>query len=67
MDDYWLQIEMSTGNIVQLDLSPKLKTTRFCPLKDNALFRSVTIDGDFLVFGNKVKLGATEIMNMVML
>lgn len=62
-----LRIEMATGNTVMLDLSLKLETNRFCPLKDPEVFHSVAIDGDFLVFGSKVKLGATEIMDMVML
>ena len=62
-----LHIEMATGNSIRLDLSPKLETTRFCPLKDTELFNSVAIDGDFLIFGDKVKIGATEVMNMVML
>lgn len=67
MEDYSLQIEMATGNTILLDLSSKLETTRFYPLKDPDVFKSVAIDGDFLVFGNKVKIGATEVMNMVML
>jgi len=67
MEGCRLHIEMATGNTVLLDLSPKLETTRFCPLKDPELFQSVSIDGDFLVFGSKVKIGATEVMNMVML
>lgn len=62
-----LHIEMATGNTVLLDLSRKMETTRFCPLKDPELFRSVAIAGDFLVFGSKVKIGAAEVMDMVML
>ncbi len=67
MEGYRLHIEMSTGNSIILDLSPKLETVRFCPLKDPEIFGSVAIDGDFLVFGRKVKIGATEVMNMIML
>lgn len=62
-----LHIEMASGNIVVLDFSGKLESNRFCPLKDPDVFRSVAIEGDFLVFGNKVKIGAAEVMNMVML
>lgn len=67
MEGYRLKIEMSTGNSVTLNLSPKLETMRFCTLKDPEVFGSVAIDGDFLVFGQKVKIGATEVMDMVML
>ena len=67
MEAYCLNIEMATGNSVLIDLSSKLESNRFFPLKDLDVFRSVSIDGDFLVFGNKVKIGATELMNMVML
>lgn len=67
LEKHCLLIEMSSGNSVRLDLSPKLETVRFCPLKDPEVFQRVAIDGDFLVFGHKVKIGATEVMNMVML
>ena len=62
-----LKIEMSNNNRIWLNFSPLMYTTRFWPLQDQAVFKSVKIDGNFLVFGKKVKIGATEIMNLVML
>ena len=67
LENTCLKIEMASGNTVVLDLSAKLESNRFCPLKEPDVFNSVAIDGDFIVFGNKVKIGATEVMNMVML
>ena len=67
LENHRLRIEMSSGNTILLDLTSKLETTRFCPLKEPEVFESVAIDGDFLVFGRRVKIGATEVMDMVML
>ena len=67
MKNYHLHIEMNSGNTILLNLSQKLDTIRFYPLKNPAVFDSVSIDGDYLVFGNKVKIGATEVMDMVMI
>ena len=67
LENTCLKIEMISGNTVVLDLSTKIESNRFCPLKEPDVFNSAAIDGDFIVFGSKVKIRATEIMNMVML
>jgi len=61
-----LKIEMSNNNRIWLNFSPLMYTTRFWPLQDQAVFQSVKIDGSFLVFGKKVRIGATEIMDLVL-
>lgn len=62
-----LHIEMCSGSTIILDLSDKLKTIRFCSLEDPDLFNSVAIDGDFIVFGEKVKIGASEVGRIAMI
>ena len=61
-----LKIEMSNNNRIWLNFSPLMYTTRFWPLQDRAVFQSVKIDGNFLVFGKKVRIGATEILDLVL-
>ena len=61
-----LKIEMCNSNTIWLNFTPLMETTRFWPLREPDVFLSVKIDGNYLVFGKKVRIGATEIMNLVM-
>lgn len=45
-----LKLSLSTGSELILDMSNRLNTVRFCPLKDGKIFESVTTDGYYLHF-----------------
>lgn len=68
LSGYRLYVEMSSGSKLEVDFSIRIETMRFYPLKDIALFESVTIDpeGSFLLFGDKLKLGASELMEIAL-
>lgn len=66
LEDYRLRVVMGSGNIVELDFKPKIDTVRFWDLRDLDVFNAVKVEGDFLVFGNGFRMGASEIRDMMM-
>ena len=46
-----LRIALRTGSILELNMSTRLSSTRYYPLRDEALMQSVTTDGENLLFG----------------
>ena len=48
-----LRLVLSTGSELLLNMSNRLNTVRFCPLKDDEVFNSVTADGFYLHFDIK--------------
>ncbi len=48
LQDGVLQIIFETDNAAVIDLQPKFHTTRFSPLEDEAVWRSVKTDGRFV-------------------
>lgn len=62
-----LRVVMGSGNMVELDFQDKLDTIRFWDLRDPAIFNTARAEGDFLVFSNGLKIGASEICDMMML
>ena len=48
-----LRLLLSTGSELLLNMTNRLNTNRFCPLKDDAVFNSVTTDGYYLHFDVK--------------
>jgi len=69
--NYCLEVVMQTGATIQFDFTPRLCTTRFAALQEDAVFLSVRTDGDYLLFrrGNVdcVRITAKEFMDMVMI
>lgn len=47
-----LRIELRTGSVLELNMANRLDSTRFYPLRDEALMRTVTTDGGYLLFGS---------------
>ena len=66
LNDWRLLVEMETGSVMVVDLSHKLDTARFGDLRDFELFRSVSTDGDIVLWGDgRVRLTARELMDVV--
>lgn len=68
MKDYRLFMEMESGSSVIVDLSVKLDTIKYGELEDEALFRKVRTDGDYVIWGDgQVKVTVRELMDVVLL
>lgn len=65
---YRLFMEMESGSNVIVDLSVKLHTMKYTELKDEALFKNVKTDGDYVIWGDgRLRLTANELMEVVLL
>ncbi|WP_053956384.1 DUF2442 domain-containing protein [Inediibacterium massiliense] len=47
-EDYKLDVTMTNGNRLLLNMVPQLETVQFCPLKDKAVWKSVEMQDTFL-------------------
>ncbi len=54
------------GSVLELDMSNRLDTIRFCPLREPEVFQSVTTDGRRLYFGRALEITAEEAMSLAM-
>jgi hypothetical protein len=67
LNDWRLFVEMETGSVLIVDVSRKLDTARYGDLRDAALFRSVTTDGDVISWGDgKVTITVRELVDAVL-
>jgi two-component system chemotaxis response regulator CheY len=70
LPDYQLDVDMATGTTIHFDFRNRLGTARFGTLKDEAFFKSVTTDGNYLIFQKTgkmpVKITAAEFMDLVL-
>jgi hypothetical protein len=68
MKDYRLLLEMEGGSTVIVDLSGKLHTVKYAELADEALFKTATTNGDYIVWGGgRLHLTVNELMEVVLL
>lgn len=66
LNDWRLFVEMETGSVMVVDLSHKLDTARFGDLRNLDLFRSVSTDGEIVLWREgRVRLTARELMDVV--
>ena len=66
LNDWRLFVEMETGSVIVVDMSRKLDTARYGDLRNVALFRSVTTDGDVISWGNgRITITVRELMEAV--
>ncbi len=66
LNDWRLFVEMETGSVMVVDLSHKLDTARFGDLRNLDLFRSVSTDGEIVLWRDgRVRLTARELMDVV--
>ena len=64
-ENYQLEVLLSNGGSVTLNLKPKLETIRFGLLRDEAFFHSAETDGTVIRWGNKVELSAGEVFELI--
>ncbi|WP_027399890.1 DUF2442 domain-containing protein [Anaerovorax odorimutans] len=64
-EDYQLEVSLTNGGSITLNLKPKLETIRFGLLKDAAFFRRVETDGTVIRWGSKVELSTSEVFEMI--
>ncbi len=68
LEDYRLFLEMTSGSVAIIDLSKKLDTARFYSLRDEALFKTVVTDGDYVIWGDgAVRATVKELINVLLL
>jgi len=61
-------MEMESGSSVTVDLSVKLHTMKYAELNNEALFKSVKTDGDYVIWGDgRLRLTVNELMEVVLL
>ena len=67
-DDYCLKIELGSGGKIFMDCNDLLQTIRFCQLRDKTIFKSarVSSDGCYIEFSDRLRFGASEIMNIIL-
>lgn len=70
LSGYWLEVVMQTGAVIRFDFTSRLHTARFGALQEDAVFKSVRTDGDYLLFRRGevdcVKITAKEFLDLVL-
>lgn len=61
-----LRLEMKNGSILTLNLAGWLDTSRYSPLKESAVLKSVATDGENLLFGDILKIDKEELTNLAL-
>lgn len=64
MNEYRLKVGFNNGNTVILDLSEKVKTTRFCQLIKSDLFLQAKTDCDRVYWNELMELSVTELFEL---
>lgn len=64
LQNYRVEVALSNGSTVLLNLESKIETSRFCPLKDEELFKKVTTDGEFIRWTDLIEISATEVCDI---
>lgn len=71
LPEFHLKVTMETGTIIFFDFRSRLNTVRFGRLRDEALFRSVSTDGGYLIFNKTgktpLKITAEEFMDLILI
>ncbi|WKY48999.1 DUF2442 domain-containing protein [Eubacteriaceae bacterium ES3] len=64
-ENYQLEVNLTNGSMITLNLKPKLETIRFGLLRDEAFFQRAETDGRVISWGNKVELSTSEVFDMI--
>lgn len=68
-EEYIIKVVLSNGHMILLDLNSKINTTRFNILKNEELFKKLTLKDDFIIWRNKegdqVELSYTDILYLL--
>ena len=66
LTEYRLKVAFDNGNILVLDLSRKLLTTRFRQLAQPEIFESARADGERVYWNEMTELSTGELMELVL-
>lgn len=66
MEKARIRLELLGGSVLELNLENQLHLARYSPLKDPALFRSVSTDGESLIFGDALRIDAEELTGLTL-
>ncbi len=64
-ENYQLEMLLTNGSSITLNLKSKLETIRFGLLRDEAFFNQAETDGTVIRWGSKVELSAGEVFEMI--
>ncbi len=68
MKGYRLFMEMESGSSLIIDLSVKLHAMKYKELADEALFKTASTDGNYVIWGGgRVRLTVNELMEVALL
>jgi hypothetical protein len=68
MKNYRLFMDMESGSSMIVDLSVKLHTMKYKDLADETLFKTVSTDGNYVIWGKgRLKLTVSEIVEVALL
>jgi len=65
LEGHRIEINFVNGNSVILNMTSKLRTIRFEPLKDKRLFESAITDGESIMWNSMIEISTTEIFQLV--
>ncbi len=64
-EDYQLEVLLTNGGSITLNLKPKLETIRFGLLRDETFFKQAETDGTVIRWDDKIELSSSEIFEMI--
>lgn len=63
-ESYRLEVQLDNGSCVTLNLESRLNTLRFGLLSDEQFFKTVTTDGIYIRWDNKIEISVNELFQM---
>lgn len=63
-EQYRLEVFLSNGTTVILNMAARLNSIRFMALKEQAFFESATTDGQYIWWGNQVEISLSEVFHL---
>ena len=63
-EHYLLEVLLTNGTSVVLNMAARLENIRFMPLTDKTFFDSVTTDGRFLRWGGQIEVPLSEVFHL---
>lgn len=64
-EDYLLELLLTDGSKILLNMSSKLHTIRFGMLADKELFSKAATDGNYIRWDNKIEIAISEVFQMI--
>ena len=64
-EDYCIDVLLDNGSSITLNMESRLGTLRFGLLADKAFFETVTTDGSYIRWDNKIEISVSEVFQLV--